>query len=300
MLLFDSARLAMGGKAATLSTESLAAWSEGLVRVMESFGNESTPKRLCRAISQLVPVDFSSVFVLRRESAPIEILDDIPNGAEPVAYLESPYLLDPVYDSFLKGTLPECGLLEDYLPDNFFESDYFLKYWSSINVVSEFSFNAAYDDDTVIHVPVSRVKGSPAFSGPELAIFTAIAPIVNATMVRYWDTQRDTLSKTTASADSFHRRLKYVLDNFGSSILTPREQEIVLLTMRGYSDKLAARELDIAPGTVRNHKKNIFNKLQVTSQGQVFGLFLDVLQLPVNVEDRTDPLTALREHAVER
>lgn len=285
----------MGGAVATITTESLAAWSEGLVRVLESFGNDSTPKRLCRAISELVPVDFSSVFVLRRESAPIEILDDIPDGAETVAYLESPYLLDPVYDSFLKGTLPECGLLEDYSPDNFFESDYFLKYWSSINVVSEFSFNAVYDNDTVIHVPVSRVKGSPAFSDPELAVFRAVMPVVNATMVKFWDARRDSLSNTPASADSFHRRLTYVLDSFGSSILTTREQEIVRLTMRGYSDKLAARELDISPGTVRNHKKSIFSKLQVTSQGQVFGLFLEVLQMPMDGEVGPDPLITLRE-----
>ena len=62
--------------------------------------------------------------------------------------------------------------------------------------------------------------------------------------------------------------------------MTSRELEIVRLTMRGCSDKLAARELDITPSTVRNHKKSIFTKLQVSSQGQVFALFLDALKIP--------------------
>jgi len=284
----------MGGTAATITTEMLAAWSDGLERVMESFGNESVPKRMCRAVGALVPIDFSSVFVLRREFAPIEILDDIPEGAEAVAYLESPYLLDPVYDNFLKGTLPACGLLQDFCPDNFFESDYFLKYWSAIDVVSEFSFNATYDNDTAIHVPVSRVKGSAPFNESELNILRAIAPVVNATMKRFWDERRSSYSTPPGDADAFHRRLRYVLDQFGSSVLTAREQEIMRLTMRGYSDKLAARELEISPGTVRNHKKKIFSKLHVSSQGQVFGLFLDVLQLPVDDETGSDPLASLR------
>lgn len=283
----------MGEKVAMITTEMLAAWSDRLVRVIESFGHDATPKRLCRAVGELVPIDFSSVFVLRRDSAPIEILDDIPDGTEAVAYLDSPYMLDPVYHNFLRGTLPECGLLEDFSPDNFFESDYFLKYWSTINVVSEFSFNAACDDGAVIHVPVSRVKGSEPFSTRELTILEAIAPIVNALMARFWESSRENLSNNSADADTFHRRLEYVLDNFGSSVLTAREQEIVRLTMRGYSDKLAARELDISPGTVRNHKKNIFSKLSVSSQGQVFGLFLDVLQLPGDAEVGPDPLATL-------
>lgn len=279
--------------AATISTEMLAAWSEGLVRAMDPSAGDASPKRLCRAVGELVPIDFSSVFILRRESPPIEILDDIPEGSEAVAYLDSPYMLDPVYDNFLKGTLPECGLLEDFSPDNFFESDYFLKYWSTLSVVSEFSFNAVYDGDTVIHVPLSRVKGSEPFNEHELAILEAIATPVNATMLRFWDACRANYLNIAASADSFHKRLRYVLDNFGSSILTAREQEIVRLTMRGYSDKLAARELEISPGTVRNHKKNIFSKLQVSSQGQVFGLFLDVLQLPVGDDVGADPIATL-------
>jgi DNA-binding CsgD family transcriptional regulator len=86
------------------------------------------------------------------------------------------------------------------------------------------------------------------------------------------------------------------MDNFGCSILTAREMDIMQLTMRGYSDKLSARELDITPGTVRNHKKSIFNKLQVSSQGQVFGLLLDALQLPADKALGPDPLATLLEN----
>ena len=276
-----------------LTTESLAALSRSLARVIERLGEASTPKDICTSVGELVPVDFSAAFVLRRNSAPIPILDDIPLDAESVSYIESPYLLDPVYNSFLKGTLPSCCLLDDLCPDDFFESDYFLQYWSVIKIVSEFSFNAHYDNDTVIHVPVSRIKGSEPFTRPEQALFQAVSPVVNATMIRFWDARKASFSTDSAKADSFHQHLHFVLENFGSSMLTAREMDIMQLTMRGYSDKLSARELEITPGTVRNHKKSIFGKLQVSSQGQVFGLLLDVLQLPADDDIGPDPLATL-------
>jgi DNA-binding CsgD family transcriptional regulator len=96
-------------------------------------------------------------------------------------------------------------------------------------------------------------------------------------------------------ADAFHARLGTVFETFGRSLLTAREKQIVDLTLKGYSDKLTARELDITPATVRNHKKSIFGKLCVGSQGQLFGLFLDVLQLPASEDVGPDPLASLLE-----
>jgi len=279
----------------TLTIEQLTAWSEGLAHVLTSVDEESTPNRLCAAISALVPFDFSAMFVLSRNSAPVEILDDIPQGTEPISYLESPYLLDPVYNEFLRGKLAACNLLDDIAPDNFFQSDYFLNYWSVINVVSEFSFNAWVDEDTAIHVPLSRIKGSKPFSNDDQEVLRAIGPIVNRIMMRFWDAEKSRYSNSDPDAESFHQRLSFVLENFGSSMLTPREMQIARLTMRGFSDKLCARELDITPGTIRNHKKSIFSKLQVSSQGQVFALLLDVLQLPPGREYGPDPLVSLRE-----
>ena len=279
----------------TLSIEDLKAWSDGCARVIETVDEAETPRRLCAALCDLVPIDFSGVFLLRRHSAPIAVLDDIPPGTEAISYLESLYLLDPVYDHFLRGTLPTCALLDDICPDDFFESDYFLKYWSNVNIVSEFSINTHYDSDTVLHVPLSRIGGSKPFSQSDIDTLTAVSGTVVATLRRYWIARRARYESGATKADTFHAHLRFVMDNFGCSLLTAREMDIMQLTMRGYSDKLSARELDITPGTVRNHKKSIFNKLQVSSQGQVFGLLLDALQLPADDAIGPDPLATLLE-----
>jgi DNA-binding NarL/FixJ family response regulator len=53
------------------------------------------------------------------------------------------------------------------------------------------------------------------------------------------------------------------------SNLTPREKEILLLITQGMTNELIADKLFISVQTVRNHLKNIYDKLQVHSRAQV-------------------------------
>ena len=51
--------------------------------------------------------------------------------------------------------------------------------------------------------------------------------------------------------------------------LSPREREIVQLIAKGLSNKLIARELDIAETTVKIHVQHVFRKLELSSRLQV-------------------------------
>ena len=61
---------------------------------------------------------------------------------------------------------------------------------------------------------------------------------------------------------------KKIFADFG---LSPREQQIAMMISRGLSDKEIADELNISPGTVTTHKKNIFKKLEVHSRIELMG-----------------------------
>lgn len=54
----------------------------------------------------------------------------------------------------------------------------------------------------------------------------------------------------------------------GLLLLSPREREILLLIARGDSNKLIARELDIAETTVKIHVQHILRKLDLSSRVQ--------------------------------
>ena len=75
-----------------------------------------------------------------------------------------------------------------------------------------------------------------------------------------------------------HQRLTECFEQFGESVLTERERQISQLLLRGYSSKSIARELKIAPGTVMVHKRNVFSKLGISSQYELFSLLIAALE----------------------
>lgn len=73
--------------------------------------------------------------------------------------------------------------------------------------------------------------------------------------------------------DGIHNALTSGSDNLdeakGSAArLSPRESAVVLLMGHGLSNKEIARQLRIAPETVKSHAKHIFEKLTVRSRAE--------------------------------
>jgi DNA-binding CsgD family transcriptional regulator len=48
----------------------------------------------------------------------------------------------------------------------------------------------------------------------------------------------------------------------------------VSYVLQGHSTESIARHLDISPGTVKIHRKNIYRKLGISTQAQLFASFL--------------------------
>ena len=63
--------------------------------------------------------------------------------------------------------------------------------------------------------------------------------------------------------------------------LTPREAEIVALTLRGCPVADIAARLGISRGTVKNHRLAIYRKLDITTERELFGAFLAALGMPL-------------------
>jgi DNA-binding CsgD family transcriptional regulator len=65
---------------------------------------------------------------------------------------------------------------------------------------------------------------------------------------------------------------------FGRNLLTPRESEVVEYVLKGHSADATGQLLGISPGTVRIHRRNIYAKLRVSSQGELFSKFISSLK----------------------
>lgn len=56
--------------------------------------------------------------------------------------------------------------------------------------------------------------------------------------------------------------------------LTDREQEVVILTLKGYPVSGIARSIGISVGTVRNYRLSIYRKLDITTERELFTTYL--------------------------
>ncbi len=66
----------------------------------------------------------------------------------------------------------------------------------------------------------------------------------------------------------------------GTSLLSPRETEILVLVSRGLENKQIATELGISEATVKTHLKGVFNRLDVSSRAEAaaVGLRLGLIE----------------------
>ena len=135
-------------------------------------------------------------------------------------------------------------------------------------------FLAEVSDRTTLVLVVGRRE--KMFTKTELDRLRLIEPIVAAALRNIWD-RLDVDEASVTRNDSLHRRLTQCFDAFGESLLTDREREITQLLLRGHSVKSIARVLDIAPGTVMVHKRNLFSKLGISSQYELFSRFIEAL-----------------------
>jgi DNA-binding CsgD family transcriptional regulator len=60
--------------------------------------------------------------------------------------------------------------------------------------------------------------------------------------------------------------------------ITPRETQVVSRILEGHSSEAIAQALGISVGTVRIHRRNIYGKLQISSQQELFDIFFDQIK----------------------
>jgi DNA-binding CsgD family transcriptional regulator len=67
-----------------------------------------------------------------------------------------------------------------------------------------------------------------------------------------------------------------VIAQFGAE-LTPREREIVVLVLEGHPSATIAKRLGIGRGTVKNHRRRLYDKLDITTERELFLHYLEWL-----------------------
>ena len=62
--------------------------------------------------------------------------------------------------------------------------------------------------------------------------------------------------------------------DFGRDTLTDRERDVVQLILIGHNSNSIALKLCVSLSTIKTHRRNIYSKLRISSQAELFSLFL--------------------------
>lgn len=254
-------------------------WHAAIAGLVRSGDGQSTANALIDAISLAVSHGGTCLLAFHR-NAPPEVLHHTlePAGAKHYLdrYIAGPYLLDPLYQLAMRADKPRVCRFRDETPDRFRSSEYYRQYCERTHLRDEMDFLLDVSDDTTLVLVVGRRE--KMFTKVELDRLKLIESTVRAAMHNIWDRWSTRKGKDKSEPrGGLHRRLTKCFETFGESRLTAREREITQLLLRGYSTKSIARQLKIAPGTVMVHKRNLFAKLDITSQYELFSMFIDKL-----------------------
>lgn len=234
------------------------------------------PRALIDLLRGVVPFSYAVIFGYRGAERPIDLYDDFPPGKRRVFvtdYQAGPYLLDPFYLAALRPVAPGLYRLRDMAPDRFYQGEYFRNYYVQTGLAEEIACFVDLPGSAML--VLSLMRAERPFSQREFRAIDAVFPFVAAVARRHWAGIGRQFG--AAGQHRLQRRVAYDFESFGEGILTLRERQVAEFTLRGHSAESAGQILGISPGTVRIHRRNIYTKLRINSQGELFSRFLDTL-----------------------
>jgi len=266
--------------------------AEAWAKTAQAIGRAEFHGAMLDLLGAACAIDSGGAMVFFRDRAPLRMVHRINAVGRKVPqdrYLEGPYALDPLYRRFLRGAGSGVYWLREIAPDDFFDSEYYRLFYSQLGLSDSIDVMWRIGDDSALLFFLERRVGNPAFHAADVVALNLVLPYVVAATARHHELAD---AMPMAASDSLtHRKVQSTIENFGRSLLTQREREVLFYMLSGYSSALTAERLATSEGTIKIHRKNIHRKLDIGSQAELFSLFIQCIPF-ASPEAATDPLDA--------
>lgn len=255
-------------------------WLARTGRLIDAIGQDAFSSVLSAGLREIAPFDYTVIFGYLGSERPLDLYDDFPPETRRVFvedYQEGPYLLDPFFLACMNGTPPGLWRLREIAPDRFRQGEYFRNYYVQTGLAEEVCYLVYLEDKTSLAISLMRRR--KAFTLGEVAALKAVWPVVDAASRRHWQglSSRFCGSSAMGSQHILADTIAQAFDAIGEGVLTARERQVVEYTLKGHSADSIGEILEISPGTVRIHRRNIYAKLRIGSQGELFSRFIAAL-----------------------
>ncbi len=257
-------------------------WYTELANVVTLLRTPQYPSTLVDCLVKLVPFDHSVIFAYHGNDRPLDLYDNFGPELRKIAvtdYQEGHYLLDPFFIACQNNVPEGIYRIREVAPDRFLQSEYFRSHFVRTDLAEEICYVITLSNEVRIVISLMRASNNKAFSEKELNKLKAVEPFVRATAQKHWEELPGQYrgKKNNTEALIYQQQLDNTFRNTGRSVLTSRECEVVGHILRGHSANSISKELSIAPGTVKIHRRNIYGKLAISSQEELLSMFLTTL-----------------------
>lgn len=260
-----------------------------LERLGRSVGTTGFHRAALDAIAALVPRDMEWIVIYGRRRRP-EVLwftlaenpgVDVQRDAVLTLYQSGYYRFDPFHRYWREGGAPGVVNMHAVSDGTGDATPY----------MTEFMPVTRMADDIAVLLPLAEgrclaltVERATRFAEAEIERLEAIYPLLAGLNEAHRRAASLASAASTAEpADGGRADATAPLDfdaavqGFTARGLTPRERQIVRLILAGFPGEAIARRLGIGAGTVRNHRKRLYAKLDITAERELFSLFLAYL-----------------------
>ena len=244
------------------------AWHRSAGKLIMELNRPAFWSSLVRVLNEYVQIDNWVVLVFSDQQVNVISFTEVADAEEVDAltqrYLKGLYLLDPFYIANREN--PQSGFfhLSDIAPEHFLTTEYYRQYFAQYVSVDEVQYNVQLDEDRTLCISFgSNVRYSPE----QITTLDIIKPWVLALMHQRMCFEID-VEKNLNETPPWSQ----AIIQLGSQITT-REKDVLKLLLSGFSNKEIAGKLSLSTETVKVHRRNIYTKLNIKSQSELFARF---------------------------
>ncbi|MGR2668088.1 response regulator transcription factor [Vibrio campbellii] len=264
------------------------AFNTQLAETISALNSPSFTPKLMRVIASLLSFDCAVILGYREGKHPVYLYDSIENERELLfqRYLTTSFQNDPFYQKLNANKEQGIFTLKDLVGKDVARND--LDYQA---YCEQFYYQTGWKDELsmLIEIEPTRwvmlyfgfMQDDKRFTKAQVTKLKPYFSIIQSLCQQHWKQTEFTLAEPVFSPNVYSGQMRAAIESalisFGQTVLTNREQEIAALIAQGYDSKEIATQLDVAEGTVKNHRKRIYAQLNVASLSEFFQLFLNHL-----------------------
>ena len=249
------------------------AWHRSVGKLIMELNRPAFWSSLVRVVNEYVQIDNWVVLVFSDQHVNVLCVTEVADAEEVDAltqrYVKGLYLLDPFYIANREN--PQSGFfhLSDIAPEHFLTTEYYHQYFAQYITADEVQYNVQLDADRTLCMSFgSNVRFSPE----QITTLEIIKPWVMALMHQRMSYEND-LDKNLSEPPPWSE----AIIQLGTQITT-REKDLLKLLLSGFSNKEIAGKLSLSTETIKVHRRNIYNKLNIKSQSELFARFFMLKQ----------------------